>query len=353
MKNIFRVIAFVTFSLLISGVLTLSILEIYLRISTNPIESLPLQTHPQRRYALKPLARGRTVSVKFKINSLGLRDYERPILGDAYKIAIFGDSITFGTGVEREKTFAKLLESKLNVIYKNKLPTPIQVFNFGVPGYATVQEYRYIKESYSTFKPNMIIFEFTAENDTRVLTDAASGVNKYRILRDLKDMLRHLYSYNFLAVKFYGFLYQWKVREYKDTGKDTSEEKFYFDNIYNLYYREDYQGWIEAKKAFSDLKLFCDKNNTTLIFAIFANNFKVSPVPEEDLMYPITKKVKTVLQDIGVEHILIMDDTFRNYAGKERLLWVTPTNRHFSELAHKLVAEQIFEYIDEHNLIVR
>ena len=69
-------------------------------------------------------------------------------------------------------------------------------------------------------------------------------------------------------------------------------------------------------------------------------------------MYPIIEKITVVLRGIGVEHIIVIDDAFRSYVDKERLLWVMPTDSHFSELAHELVAEQILKYIEKHNLLI-
>lgn len=345
MRKIRQRTIFIVFGLLILGIFSLSALEICLRISINPaVSPNSIYTHPLRRYALKPLFKGKTYSIEFKTNSLGLRDYERPILDDAYKIAIFGDSITFGIGVSTEKTFAKFLENKLNSEHRNK--PPIQVFNLGVPSYNTVQEYRYMTQSYSTFKPDMIILEFSAGNDALTLADIGSGVNKHRILRGIKDVLRNLYAYDFMATKLYRFIYNRKLLRYRD----PYQGRFAVDN---LCYQESYAGWIEAQKAFLDIKHFCARNNIILIFAIFANNIKVSPIFEEDLMYLIIEKVKTALQDIGAKHVLIIDDAFREYAGKERLLWATPVDSHLSELAHELVAEQILKYIDKHNLLVK
>ena len=93
--------------------------ETYLRITQTPqVTPGYIQSHPTRRYALNPNFTGKTYSAKLQINSYGLRDEEKPILKkeDARRIAVFGDSVTFGVG---------------------------QVFNFGVGSYNLVTEYQY------------------------------------------------------------------------------------------------------------------------------------------------------------------------------------------------------------------
>ena len=299
-------------------------------------------THPERRYTLKPHFTGKTYAIDLKINSFGLRDYEKPIRDDAFRIAVFGDSITFGQGVSTEKTFPKVVEQQLNDHYHGS--PPVQVFNFGIPSYNTVHEFRYMKEALPLFKPNMIIVEFTAQNDTLMTGDELSAVNKSFLVRLCKDILRHLYSYDFLAARVYGIKHNLTstIRENKNEAKSF---------IDNYQYQDDFQGWIEAKKAFGDIKALCDSNHIMLLFTIFANNNALSPDPEHDIMLSMVSKVATVLKEIGINHIVVMDDAFRQYAGQERQLWVNPQDLHFSELAHKLAANQLSDYIQVNKLI--
>ena len=60
-------------------------------------------------------------------NSLGFREREiPPKQSDRYRIAVVGDSFTWGQGVEASERFSNLVESFLGPKY--------EVFNFGVPG---------------------------------------------------------------------------------------------------------------------------------------------------------------------------------------------------------------------------
>lgn len=345
MKSLPRTILFTAVSLLISCAVILVLLELTLRIFTHPdVTPGYARTHATRRYDLRPYFRGRTYSAYFKINSLGLRDYERPIRGDACRIAVFGDSVAFGNGVATEKTFPKVMEAKLNERYSGN--PPVEVFNFGIPSYNTVQEYRYMVESYDTFKPAVIIVEFSAQNDTKKVELPQPGCRAGRVPPFAKDMLRNLYSYNFLAEKFYRLQYKIRTRHYSD----AYQERFHYDNIQ---YQDDYEGWVECKKAFRSISDFCAEKGITLVFAISANAFKISPTPEDDILYPIVKKVKAALKEAGVKHILVLDDAVRGYAGKERLLWVTPTDGHFNETGHDLAGKYIYQYIIDNGIITR
>jgi lysophospholipase L1-like esterase len=92
-----------------------------------------------------------------KINALGFRDYEyslkKPI---GYKrIAIIGDSFTFGYGVQLNESYPKLMEKKLNSSQK------IQVLNFGGNGANTLLESIYFNSTVKYFEPDLTIIGFT------------------------------------------------------------------------------------------------------------------------------------------------------------------------------------------------
>lgn len=345
MKKLIRNILILMASLSISAVIAFTLLETYLRVSGGRLSMTPgyVITHPERRYTLKPFFRGRTYSAEVRMNSSGLRDYERPVLDGAYRIAVFGDSITFGIGVRAEETFPKIIEKMLNGD-PGGAGTAVQVFNFGVPSYNTVHEYRYMRESFDAFRPRMVILEFTAQNDTAQAADECAGINRYRMVRWLKDVLRNLYSYDFLASRFYDLLYERSAKQHNDRYKARLSHD-------ELYYQDDYEGWIEAKKTFAQIKQFCDSKNIVLVFAVFANNIALAPRPEADLMYPVVKKSVAAMRNAGIENIVVLDDAFRKYAGKEKLLWVTPADSHFSCLAHRLAAEEIVKYVYKKGLI--
>ena len=371
---------FVSGSLTLSLLLLLIILEVVLRMTTAPFVTPGYtRTHFERRYELRPNFRGRTYEAALSINSYGLRDEERPISGEnqAYRIAVFGDSVTFGIGVESEDTFPKLMERHLNDAYDSE----IQVFNFGVPSYNTVNEYHYFRERYDQFTPHAVIFQFLVGNDTILSNPPGSpkGINRFRGTRMVKDLLRHLYSYEFLAVRYYRLRYDILFRNLQrqaapssdmrkaQEGADTEEvaarephdEKAQapagevaarMTHDARLY-ADEFQGWVEAQYTFGEIAEFCREKQIPVIFAVLANNVELAHSLEEDQYYPLITKIQEALYAQGIDQILIIDEAFRGYAGQEPLLWVKPDDAHFSVLAHQLAAELLYRYIQEHQLI--
>lgn len=112
----------------------------------------------------KPSWTTRYGDVRTTYNERGLRD--RPILPKAageYRILALGDSITFGWGVDQDKTFSARLESLL----EGRLHRPVRVINSGVGGYNTVQEMTYFKREGITLQPDLVMLTYV-QNDIEV-----------------------------------------------------------------------------------------------------------------------------------------------------------------------------------------
>jgi lysophospholipase L1-like esterase len=62
-----------------------------------------------------------------RVNSLGYRGPEVPPKGDRYRIAVVGDSITWGIGLDEDQRFSNVLQRSLGTAY--------EVLNLGIPGH--------------------------------------------------------------------------------------------------------------------------------------------------------------------------------------------------------------------------
>ena len=122
--------------------------------------------HPDDRiiYELRPNIDVTFQNVRVNTNSCGMRGPERSITKPpkTYRIALLGDSFSFGWGVDQDKIFAQRLEDNLNKAATGG--TRVEVLNFGVPGYSTFQEvYRFL-DSGKDFMPDAILVYYV-END--------------------------------------------------------------------------------------------------------------------------------------------------------------------------------------------
>ncbi len=96
----------------------------------------------------------------FQTNSMGLRDREYSISKPAktFRILVLGDSITAGNGISNlHKIYSKVLEQNLQKHYSNK---KIEVLNFGVGGYHTLQEIELLRVKGLQYQPDLIVIGF-------------------------------------------------------------------------------------------------------------------------------------------------------------------------------------------------
>ncbi len=96
---------------------------------------------------------GRTVSVFH--NSKGLRDPE-PLFDSRPGVLFLGDSFTWGYNVEAAERFTELLRAR---------HPEWQVYNFGVTGYSTDQEYLLLQKQFEAYHPRLVFLVFCTEND--------------------------------------------------------------------------------------------------------------------------------------------------------------------------------------------
>lgn len=103
-------------------------------------------------------------------NSLGLRGkettYEKP--AGVKRILLVGDSYFWGYGVSDSEVLSEVLQ--------NKLSPSVEVLNGGTTGYGTDQDYLWLKNEGLKYRPDIVIFGFSAAND---LEEIASSVSYY------------------------------------------------------------------------------------------------------------------------------------------------------------------------------
>jgi hypothetical protein len=131
----------------------------------SPINYYPYDVyHPIRGWALQPGLRRLEAfdnSKTLNSNSWGLRGssehtYEKPL--GSLRILTFGDSFTFGQGVNDDETWSYILQTLL---------PESEVLNFGVHGYGHDQMLLYLQEEGIKYHPDIVILGFLSEDMPR------------------------------------------------------------------------------------------------------------------------------------------------------------------------------------------
>lgn len=127
--------------------------------------------NPALRYEMVPGSQGIAYGTEVTINSHGMRDREYSLEKppDKYRVAVFGDSETFGIFLEIDEVYTEVLESRLA-----EAGHRIEVLNFGVGGYDTVQEVALLESRGVAFDPDLVVLGYCM-NDVGV----ASGNLKH------------------------------------------------------------------------------------------------------------------------------------------------------------------------------
>jgi lysophospholipase L1-like esterase len=152
---------------LVAVVVTLGLVELVLRLIVPPSASQVLRglhrAAPDKPwlYELVPGERRRdpVLGVEYTINQAGFRDAERERAKPAgtFRIAVIGDSLTFGYGVEFEATFGRLLEERLRTVASGRR---WEVLNFGVSGFNPYTEAALLRDVALGYAPDLVLVQF-------------------------------------------------------------------------------------------------------------------------------------------------------------------------------------------------
>jgi hypothetical protein len=99
-------------------------------------------------------------------NSAGLRNRELDVAKAAgiYRVAILGDSYSEAMQVDMDKAYWSVLEKQLTrCAYQPG--KRVEVINFGVSGFGTGQQYLILQSKVLSYKPDLVLLQFTNGND--------------------------------------------------------------------------------------------------------------------------------------------------------------------------------------------
>lgn len=114
-----------------------------------------------REYVLKPNLRTSHRGASWSTNAMGLRDREYPAAKPegAARVAVVGDSIGAGWGVDDGLGFEPLFEGSWNG--RDGGGRAVEVLNFSVPGHAPGQRWEHFRRAGWATSPDLVIFEAT------------------------------------------------------------------------------------------------------------------------------------------------------------------------------------------------
>lgn len=122
-----------------------------IRPSSNPELFHELKPNLATTWLGKPVFTDNDGSCRIGVQSADEHQDKPPL-----KIALLGDSTSFGWGITYEDTYAEILRKNLENYFK----TPVELRNYSVPGYNTHQELFCFKVRVSPWRPDLLILHY-------------------------------------------------------------------------------------------------------------------------------------------------------------------------------------------------
>ena len=251
------------------------------------------------------------MGVDVRTNSLGLRDRAFPVEKPTgvRRMLVLGDSMTFGWGARQEDAYPKVLERLLNGNGEQ-----YEVINAGVGNYNTAQEVAYFRERGRHLRPDEVVLGFYI-NDAEPTPSEKTGL-----------LARHSYFYVLAASGWDAFQRQ---RGWKES----------FTSYYRNLYSEENSGWRAARAALRELGGLCrDAGIPLRLMLIPELHAPGEAYPFRDIHGIVTAAARR-------EGIPVLDlvDAFGGVDPPS--LWVSRGDAHPNALAHKIIAEALFQEI--------
>ena len=270
-------------------------------------------------WALKPYGTIKDGEFNTPLNNFGFRgrDFALDKKVDTTRIAVIGDSFTFGDGLENDDdTFPYLLEAKLNIGAK------FEVMNFGFPGANMMDIYWTFIYRVLPFSPDIVIYGFYINDlqfmDYNLDADNCVTTNK-----------RLLYLPTFLKIRNDNLI--------MNVRKSSP-------GMTNLYFEEmlspDYEGMKCFKNLLREMKGISLEKNISLIAFNVPNSFEY-PNREEEA-------IDSFFNESGIPAI----PRFGKMFGEEMILQnITeinvdrPKNNHFNRHGNSIIAGILHRYL--------
>jgi lysophospholipase L1-like esterase len=245
-----------------------------------------------------------------RTNSHGMRDRERSMEKRAgvFRIAVVGDSFTFGFGVENEAAYPSVLERLLNDSGSND---KYEVLNFGVGGYSTRDEALVVRHRIMQWNPDLIIIGYVS-NDPE--TDPIQAPHAYF---HKPAWWQHSHVLRLIA-----------------RAKNVFDINYYGGGNYVKYLHHYPLKWQTVVDGFRDMRQVASARNIKVVVAIF-------PLRTETY-----EKVRAAAADAGLIPVG-MNEGFSAHARNETSL----PDGHPNNLGHRIAAQTIRDALMSYQLL--
>lgn len=250
--------------------------------------------------------------------------------GDAFRILVIGDSFAWGDGVYWYDAFAPRLERRLNTVSRGER---FEVINWSRPGWNTVRQVRTVEGRLDELDPDLVILAFVLNDPEPVeksLLEQMLSAAEGRLPRS------GLSAWLFEHSRLYSLI--WTRLENSRTHRELGN-----------FYRSLYEGehWQACQRALKRLRNSTRRREVPMALVIFP----VFDSPMDD-RYPYAD-LHAQVGAAGENLEIPVLDLLQVFQGMDtaRLAVVPFTNAHPSEIAHRVAADGILDYLVRGRLV--
>jgi lysophospholipase L1-like esterase len=245
------------------------------------------------------------------------RDFDPKKPSGTYRIAVIGDSLTYGQGIREQERFSNLLEERLNSHSGRKY----QVLNFGLPGAETTDELGFLTRSVLSNKPDFILLQWYI-NDV----EGDDKSEQPRQLTIIPPDLRHNSILFYLAHREFSSIQS-------RLGWVQSYEHYMSDRFGN----PNSPASLKATATMNTFIDICRKFNIPLGVVLFSESY-FDPASKLDFLLERTLGIckEQGLRCVDTRSVLLP-------LQGDRRLWASRFDPHPSALANHLVADRLLE----------
>lgn len=260
-----------------------------------------------------------------RLNHLGFRERELPISKgrEIFRIAVIGDSFTYGQGVPEEDRFSNLLERQLKKFYEG-----FEVINFGRPGAETVDHLLIFRDVVAKLSPDFVLLQW-------FINDVEGVGGAPRPLRLVpSDRLSSWLHQN-------SALYFLLNHEWQGLQSRLGLVESYTDYMLKRFSDSLSQDSRKATESLKEFILECKQQGIEVGIVLFPTLSQ-----EQVENYPFAFLHERVLEQCKSANIPCLDlrDAFRKVDHDDvRQLWANRLDPHPGTLAHRIASQEILK----------
>jgi lysophospholipase L1-like esterase len=290
---------------------------------------------PGVRFEMLPNITSTTPGFKgeVRINNLGFRgedvSVEKP--PGTYRIAVLGDSITFGRYLSEKSVYPRLLEESMNS--SGRYPRPVEVINASFSGRDTWEELALLEHRVMPLRPDLVVLEICLNDHVRFpLPEKGAAVGAFgdqawwqysSFLHYLDKRVKGFRQYHIEVLK--------KLGLYQPTGKEFLQD-FYIDQREILDLTSNWEEWSEALLGIRDL---ARAGGSDVLFVLFPLSHHFKKLPDE---------TAPLVSALAREHDIPFIDMLGPFLDAEGG-GVYRDRLHPNSRGHRIVAEEIEKQI--------